>query len=491
MTEQTQFLLNQAVVAIKAGDLAGGRKLLESVLEIEPDNESAWLWMSAAVGTDAERRHCLEQVLRINPDNSQAKRGLEKLQPEPEPEPEKSEFDTLMADFAAFDTAKETPEEGASVGGESVPAFIWPLEPEQRDLAPETASEDVDLEALFKSFDQAAASQGTGEKAFEWEFDAPAGEAVEGEKPGGATPPTSTGEIFGDEESLNRFLGIEPPDENMRGFYEEDARQGKPVPAFTFGDETEGLDTSSEAFVSPSLPDTEFSFDIDQITGETPPPPAAPIPVLAAKPVGLLKLWTNPGGRANSVVILREEYLILANPDPLFIDRIREEVERGEVKKKSLGRTAVAIPLKSILRVQGELESSGFEVTYTKGKQKVTVEADFDSGTTRDEVMGEIVTQLGLGYQKVEENLKRSRLIATPVLTILAALIATPLLIYLVSLLFGIPDTFAVLSLGLILLAVITIGGVLAFAGGVILLILRLRQPLHLVTIVPADELGL
>src|SRR5512139_3505851 len=142
MTEQTQFLLNQAVIAIKAGDLAGGRKLLESVLEIEPDNESAWLWMSAAVGTDAERRHCLEQVLRINPDNTQARRGLEKLQPapEPEPEPEKSEFDTLMADFAAFDTAKETPEEAASVGGESVPAFIWPLEPEQRDLAPDTGS---------------------------------------------------------------------------------------------------------------------------------------------------------------------------------------------------------------------------------------------------------------------------------------------------------------------------------------------------------------
>ena len=494
MTDQTQFLLNQAIVAIKAGDLAGGRKLLESVLEVDPDNENAWVWMSAAVSTDVERRHCLEQVLKLNPDNAQAKHGLEKLAPAsaeaPAPESEEGNFENLMADFAAFDETKEGP------AGTSVPAFTWPLEPEQRDLAPETGSEDVDLEALFKSFDAAAETGGKEEKAFEWTFDEPAGASGlgEGEKPGGA------GEQLSGEESLDRFLGVESPKSDLRGFYEEDARQGKAVPAFTFDEEIEaadqpgtaGVDTSSEAFVSPPLADTEFSFDIDRITseseaGETPEVPATSRVIQLSE---VLKLWANPGGKANSVIILRDQYMILANPDPLFIERIREEVDRGEVKKKSLGRTAKAIELKSLLRVEGEPEASNFEATYLKGKQKITVNAEFESTEARNEAMEAILGQLGLGYQKVEENVKRSKLILLPLIAILIACLGTPLLIYLSTLMFGMPD-LAVPSLALILPVVIGLAGFLVFAGGLISLISRMRQPLHLVAIVPAGELSL
>jgi hypothetical protein len=483
MTDQTQFLMNQAVLAIKAGDLAGGRKLLESVLETDPNNENAWLWMSAAVTTDVERRHCLEQILILNPDNTQAKRGLEKLGGTPEAEGEAGSFESLRDEFAAFDTSKE--ESGDSTTG-SVPAFTWALEPEQRDLAPETSSEEADLEALFKSFDAASESKDAEKQSFDWTFDEPA----ESPKPGASE------EAFGSEESLNRFLGIEPTKENLRGFYEEDARQGKPVPAFTFDEEpeAEAVDNSSDAFVSPPLPDTDFSFDIDKITSETPPPPeetfAVPQPP-GTKAESGLKLWAYPGGKANSVIILRDEYLILANPDALFIDRIREEVERGEVKKKSLGRTAKVVPLKSLLRIQGEPEAPNFTVVHAKGKDKILLNAEFETTEVRDEAMDAVLEQLGLGFQRVEENVKRSRLMIGPLFLLVIALLGTPLLVYLSTLLLGAPAGFDDLSLRLIVPVVIGVIGFVVFVAALIWLLRKMRQPEHLVAIVPAAGMEL
>jgi hypothetical protein len=371
MTDQTQFLLNQAAAAIKAGDLVGGRKLLENVLETDPDNESAWLWMSAAVESDDERRHCLQQILRINPDSAQARLGLEKLGPAPgkaeelsEPTPaapgsEMEAFNNMMADFAAFDAAKAGSGVQASgpdaAAANDTPAFTWPLEPDQRDLAPDkqaapgSDSEQVDLEALFKSFDaasgEAAAPSSASEKAFEWDFDQPA----EGGQP--AAP----AEQLSGEEALDRFLGVEPPKADVRGFYEDDAKAGKAVPAFTFdeGDEiaaaeggahaSTGETSGGAAFVSPPLKDTDFSFDIDRITSETPVETQGDSSLLGSqqKAEGLLQLWANPGGKANSVVILRDEFLVLANPDALFIDRIRRRWKRrGE--EEVAGRTAKA-----------------------------------------------------------------------------------------------------------------------------------------------------
>ena len=81
MTEQNTTTLARAIIAIKAGDMAAGQELLEELLQREPDNVSGWLWLSAAVRSDEERRHCLEQVLRIHPNHPQALRGLEKLSP--------------------------------------------------------------------------------------------------------------------------------------------------------------------------------------------------------------------------------------------------------------------------------------------------------------------------------------------------------------------------------------------------------------------------
>jgi hypothetical protein len=43
--------LEKAIKRIKSGDKAGGKQLLVEILEVEPANEQAWLWMSAWLGT--------------------------------------------------------------------------------------------------------------------------------------------------------------------------------------------------------------------------------------------------------------------------------------------------------------------------------------------------------------------------------------------------------------------------------------------------------
>ncbi len=81
--------LEQAIEAIKAGNKTTGRAMLADILQADLENETAWLWMSGVVGTEAEKRRCLERVLDINPDSRAAKRGLallEKQSKQPKPE---------------------------------------------------------------------------------------------------------------------------------------------------------------------------------------------------------------------------------------------------------------------------------------------------------------------------------------------------------------------------------------------------------------------
>jgi hypothetical protein len=71
--------LQHAITAIRSGDKITGKRLLAQVLQAEPSNQAAWLWMSAVVDTDRERARCLERVLAINPNNETAQRGLKAL----------------------------------------------------------------------------------------------------------------------------------------------------------------------------------------------------------------------------------------------------------------------------------------------------------------------------------------------------------------------------------------------------------------------------
>ena len=72
-------LLGQGIEAARRGDGALAFRYLQEVVEAEPGNEAAWLWLSAVVDSDEDKRLCLENVLVLNPDSEPARRGLSRL----------------------------------------------------------------------------------------------------------------------------------------------------------------------------------------------------------------------------------------------------------------------------------------------------------------------------------------------------------------------------------------------------------------------------
>jgi len=74
-------LVNRAITAIKSGDKASGKQLLMQALQVDRNDVNAWLWMSATVESDEQRRRCLEEVLRIQPGHPQATAALARLDP--------------------------------------------------------------------------------------------------------------------------------------------------------------------------------------------------------------------------------------------------------------------------------------------------------------------------------------------------------------------------------------------------------------------------
>lgn len=77
--DDLQRLLDAGVAAAKRGDRTTGRQLLEQAIEIDPNNELAWIWLASCVNTARERRECLERVLEINPNNKRAQEALQQL----------------------------------------------------------------------------------------------------------------------------------------------------------------------------------------------------------------------------------------------------------------------------------------------------------------------------------------------------------------------------------------------------------------------------
>jgi hypothetical protein len=71
--------LQAGITAARDGRHAEARDLLKEALQADPFREQGWLWMSAVVETDPERRVCLERVLDINPRNQTAQAGLARL----------------------------------------------------------------------------------------------------------------------------------------------------------------------------------------------------------------------------------------------------------------------------------------------------------------------------------------------------------------------------------------------------------------------------
>ncbi len=78
-TPEMEQLLQRAITHVNAGELDQGRALLEKILEQDPKNDLAWVWLSGCVDDPMQRRICLQQALSANPGNQAALDGMRVL----------------------------------------------------------------------------------------------------------------------------------------------------------------------------------------------------------------------------------------------------------------------------------------------------------------------------------------------------------------------------------------------------------------------------
>ena len=67
-----EYELREAISSIKRGNTTQGRHLLVKILQNDPKNEEAWIWMSKCVIDPELKTYCFERVLAINPTNQEA-----------------------------------------------------------------------------------------------------------------------------------------------------------------------------------------------------------------------------------------------------------------------------------------------------------------------------------------------------------------------------------------------------------------------------------
>ena len=72
-------MLEEGIEAIRRGDKTTARSIFRSILDADPDNVQALLWLAGVAGSRTEKDRVLQQVLRVDPDNAVAQRGLDAL----------------------------------------------------------------------------------------------------------------------------------------------------------------------------------------------------------------------------------------------------------------------------------------------------------------------------------------------------------------------------------------------------------------------------
>ena len=74
---QLRALLHQGMQAARRGDRARASGLFQAVVEQDPDQEEAWLWLAALAEDPEQSIVYLQRVLSINPHNTCAQAGLQ------------------------------------------------------------------------------------------------------------------------------------------------------------------------------------------------------------------------------------------------------------------------------------------------------------------------------------------------------------------------------------------------------------------------------
>jgi len=116
-------LLTAGVDAVKEERLEDAKELLYQVIDLDEQNEKAWLWLSGVAEGIDERIMCLENVLAVSPHHELAREGLRHLlaqraelgaaeQTAKKIKDAREAIDHLKASQAKVTTLKESPREG-------------------------------------------------------------------------------------------------------------------------------------------------------------------------------------------------------------------------------------------------------------------------------------------------------------------------------------------------------------------------------------------
>src|SRR5437763_747295 len=72
-------IVEEGIEAYKTGDKAEAVRLLTEAIRRDPRDETAWLWLGAALDDPEKRKQAFQRVLQINPNNEKARAALERL----------------------------------------------------------------------------------------------------------------------------------------------------------------------------------------------------------------------------------------------------------------------------------------------------------------------------------------------------------------------------------------------------------------------------
>lgn len=105
--EKIQKLLQGAISAAKAGNKDLARRAFLQVLQLDSQNEAAWLGLTTVARDRAEQVKALRKLLQINPNNAKAleaarRIGVEQELRGPEPEAPAPQAEALSTEFAAL-----------------------------------------------------------------------------------------------------------------------------------------------------------------------------------------------------------------------------------------------------------------------------------------------------------------------------------------------------------------------------------------------------
>jgi hypothetical protein len=76
---EAQQLYQRGVAAARGGQRRVAAGLLTRSVQLDPQSERAWLWLSGVLDDPKQVAFCLHAVLKLNPHNQHAQKGLERL----------------------------------------------------------------------------------------------------------------------------------------------------------------------------------------------------------------------------------------------------------------------------------------------------------------------------------------------------------------------------------------------------------------------------